>query len=88
LFSLIFEKIFKYFSVCHVHPNNYCGIVELGDIKIPQVIEVTFIRNDLIGRFRRDDDVVLPHELDRRNAKKKPDLIMPEIWWKSNFDNE
>ena len=47
MISSVFEKIYRTFSICHVHPNNCCGIVQLGRIDVPDVIEVTFLRNDL-----------------------------------------
>jgi hypothetical protein len=82
-FSSIFEKIYKNFKICHVHPNNGCGIAELNGITVPKVMEVTFIRNDLNIINTRNDDIALPHVLDRKNVDNIPDLVMPEIWWKS-----
>jgi len=73
------------FSVCHVHPNNCSGTLEFDGLCIPLVIEVTFIRNNLIADFQCDDTVVLPHELDGANVDCHPDIIMPEIWWRENF---
>ena len=82
LFSSIFEKIYLNFSICHVHPNNCCGIAELDGIKIPRVVEVTFIRNDLIDDPSCSDKISLPHVLDRKNIEENDDIMMPEIWWK------
>ena len=82
MFSSIFEKIYLNFSICHVHPNNDCGSVELDGIVVPRVIEISFIRNDLIDSFICPNDVVLPHKLDRRNVKNKDEIFMPEVWWK------
>lgn len=82
MMSAIFEKIYKNFSICHVHPNNCCGIMSLDGIDIPHVMEVTFIRNDLIEGALSDKSIQLPHILDRKNVKKKEDISMPEIWWK------
>ena len=81
MLSAIFEKIYKNFSICHVHPNNCCGIATLDEVPVPRVIEVTFIRNDLVPRSVAKN-IELPHELDRKNILLHPDLIMPEIWWK------
>ena len=81
MMSAIFEKIYKNFSICHVHPNNCCGIATLDEIPVPRVMEVTFIRNDLVPRSVAKN-IELPHELDRKNILLHPDLIMPEIWWK------
>ena len=84
MFSSIFEKIFRNFSICHVHPNNCCGIANLDGISVPRIMEVTFIRNDLIEKFLNKYDINLPHRLDRKNSLKNKDIIMPEIWWKKN----
>ena len=82
VFSAIFEKIYKSFSICHVHPNNCCGIVSLDGIHIPRVIEVTFIRNDLLDNFANGKPLILPHPLDSKNVEKNDDLSMPNEWWK------
>ena len=26
--SIIFEKLYRNFSICHVHPNNNCGVYQ------------------------------------------------------------
>jgi len=81
MMSAIFEKIYKNFSICHVHPNNCCGIETFDGVPVPRVMEVTFIRNDLVPSYLAKS-IELPHELDRKNVLRKDDLIMPEIWWK------
>jgi hypothetical protein len=80
--SSIFEKIYNNFSICHVHPNNCCGIASYNGIEVPRVAEITFIRNDLIAAYKKKLPVKLPHPLDRKNQDTNPDLLMPEIWWK------
>ena len=80
--TAIFEKIYKNFSICHVHPNNYCGIVSLDGIEIPRVIEVTFIRNDLSNNFSNNKPIMLPHPLDSKNIANYEDISMPIEWWK------
>lgn len=81
MFTAIFEKIFQSFLVCHVHPNNCCGIASIFGIEVPRVIEVTFLRNDLAEILDKQTKIQLPHELDRKNVPTKEDLIMPAIWW-------
>ncbi len=80
--SSIFEKIYKNFSICHVHPNNCSGIASLKGISVPRVMEVTFIRNDLAPNLKNNNPITLPHELDTPNVHGTPDIEMPEIWWK------
>jgi hypothetical protein len=77
----IFEKIYLNFSICHAHPNNCCGIAEIDEIKVPRVMEVVFIRNDLVSRFKKKKKIVLPHEFDCKNMKHLPDLKMPKEWY-------
>ena len=77
-----FEKLYKDFSIAHVHPNNCCGIARYHGVEIPRVFEVTFIRNDRIATCQAKGPVVLPHALDRRNLASKADIVMPDIWWK------
>jgi hypothetical protein len=82
MFSSIFEKIYKNFSICHVHPNNCCGIASRNGIDVPRVIEVTFLRNDYVERMGNGLGIELPHHLDRKNVSVKEDIVMPIKWWK------
>lgn len=82
IFTSIFDKIYKNFSICHVHPNNCCGIESLDGIDIPKVIEVTFIRNDLLDSFTNGKPLKLPHPLDSKNVEEYDDISMPFEWWK------
>ena len=79
--SIIFEKLYRHFSICHVHPNNCCGFTSLNGIDIPNVIEVTFLHHDLVDQFKSASALSLPHRLDRRNVSHEPDIGMPKIWW-------
>lgn len=80
--SSIFAKIYKNFSICHVHPNNCCGIASLDGIDIPRVIEVTFVRNDLVDGLRNGRELKLPHPLDSKNVEHNEDIYMPPEWWR------
>jgi hypothetical protein len=82
IFSSIFEKIYRNFSICHVHPNNCCGIVTRDGIEVPKVIEITFIRNDFLNIVKNNDTINLPHKLDRKNVLSNSDINMPDKWWK------
>ena len=82
--SGIFEKIYSEFSICHVHPNNCCGVMSYGGIDVPRIIEVTFIRNDKIEEVKSNCTINLPHRLDRVNLTNIPVLDMPVEWWKKD----
>ena len=79
--SILFEKLYRNFAICHVHPNNNCGVTSLNGIDMPNVIEVTFLRHDLVDKFKSASALSLPHPLDRKNVSHKPDIGMPKIWW-------
>lgn len=83
MLSSIFEKIYTEFSICHAHPNNYVGVAERGGFTIPPLLEVTFIRNDLIRDPRPRSTLSLPHRLDAKNVLGRPDVALPDRWWKS-----
>lgn len=77
----IFEKLYKSFSICHVHPNNVCGVETFKNISVPRTFEITFLRNDYAEKLKKDSQISLPHPLDQKNSNSYPDLIMPKIWW-------
>ena len=82
MISSIFEKLYREFSICHIHPNNVCGIETFKNISVPRTFEITFLRNDYVKKLKKDTPISLPHKLDQKNSEKYEDLIMPEIWWK------
>ena len=55
----------------------------MEDIKIPRVIEVTFIRNNVLNLNLSDYDISLPHKLDQKNIENRDDIVMPDLWWKN-----
>lgn len=77
----LFEKLYKMFSICHVHPNNCCGVAEFHNFEVPRVIEVTFLRNDYSDCLKSHSLPSLPHPLDERNVDSEVDIVMPDIWW-------
>lgn len=83
--SAMFDKLYQNFSICHVHPNNCCGIKTINSVEIPRVFEVTFLRNDYAARLRRDEQPALPHSLDRKNVEANDDIDMPTIWWQGQI---
>lgn len=82
VFSAIFEKIYRNFSICHVHPNNCSGLATLNGVDVPRLLEITFVRNDVLPTFSKNEQVVLPHPLDCQNVDENDDIVLPEIWWK------
>ena len=79
LIMQIFNKILKYFYVVHIHPNNCCRVHEFKNIKIPELLEFTFIRKDRVSSFEFIHD--LPNELDSRNVLDRDDIVLDKIWY-------
>ena len=79
LSSHAFYKLLQTHSVVHVHPNNLGKTVKRNNIEIPELIEITFLRNDRI--HSRQNTQTFPHELDVRNTDS-PQLVLPARWYK------
>ena len=75
LFANVFEKIDKNFICTHIHGNNYC-IDRYNEI--PKVIEISYIRRDLLEYYTIDKQMY-PTELDRVNNRMFKDLRLG--WW-------
>ncbi len=80
LIAATFRKLLRNHRIVHIHPNNCCPVTVLGDIAIPKIMEFTFHRQD---RARPDPNrkPTIPHPLDRKNLKGKPDLALPACWY-------
>ncbi len=79
--SPFFDKLATMFTVVHAHPNNCCGDFGLpeSDIRVPNVLELTLVRND---RFIPGaGSVLLPHPLDvSRNVPRNAPLVLSDAW--------
>ena len=80
----MFAKLLKYFQVVHNHPNNCCGMVNMGGIVAPRVFELTFLRRD--RAFAPGFQESFPHPLDRPNRPDQPALALPPAWYSSEED--
>jgi hypothetical protein len=77
----VLKKLNQIFVCTHVHGNNN-PIHPWVDINFPQVIEVTYVRRDLVEIYDVDMDIY-PSELDYPNRVGYPDL--PLDWWKHTY---
>lgn len=74
----VIDKLFQSFEICHVHPNNFSKIVNFDkDISIPEIIEVSFLRRDLI--LIKEKVKSLPHPLDSKNIPEKEDIRLKKF---------
>ena len=75
----VLEKLNKYFYVCHIHPNNTCGLNIISKIPVPNAIEVTLIRKDRVKKLKFNKS--FPHPQDRPCSNNKKEILLPKIWF-------
>ncbi|WP_339925656.1 FkbM family methyltransferase [uncultured Cyclobacterium sp.] len=84
-FSIIevaFSKLLVNHSVVHIHPNNSYGSIVKNDIKIPKIIEVTFLRKD--SGVLEEYQTKFPHPLDKDNIKGKSMVLSKDLFYSKN----
>jgi hypothetical protein len=64
LITTTFYKLLRDFRIVHVHANNCCKVVKVGDQLLPPVMEFTFLRNDRI--IKSDNRISLPTGLTQK----------------------
>ena len=69
-------------TVAHLHPNNCCGIFQIGSLAIPKTLEVTLLRNDRLKS--KTPSMQFPHPLDRENTNN-PSLELPFRWYRDFY---
>lgn len=75
----VFDKLSEHFTIAHIHTNNYQRIWKRGDVEIPSVMEITFLRNDWVKKDNKP--LTFPHPLDVLNEQDKPPRHLPKCWW-------
>lgn len=75
----VFTKLRKHHVPFHIHGNNNKGGTQLGNNFIPNVIELSYVRKDLIEYV--EDDRTYPTELDRPNRLGRKDLKLGDWKW-------
>lgn len=73
-YTRVLELIQRTHTIVHVHANNSLEPVVYGDRGIPQLIEMTFVRNSLTAFIPTQLTFPVPN-LDFPNKSWKPDII-------------
>jgi len=81
----IIDKINKYFTLIHIHPNNCCDVFKVSSINIPNVFEATYVNNSLIN-FKKLEKLNFPHPEDSPNLSYKKEILLDNFFYngKSN----
>lgn len=74
-----FLRLLQDFHLVHNHPNNYGGAVRVGDLVIPRVLELTWLRKDRADAIANARQ--FPHPLDVVNDPKSADIALPPQWF-------
>jgi hypothetical protein len=74
----VFDKLLQTHACVHIHPNNGGGVLRMGGLAIPPVMEFTFQRRDrLLNPVPRRD---FPCPLDRDNTPHAT-VPLPACWY-------
>ena len=74
-FSDLIYRLSNYFYFCHLHPNNTSKIKKIGNLKIPDMLELTLINKSRVKKipFKK---LKLPHKLDKKTDPSKKDIYL------------
>jgi Flp pilus assembly protein TadD len=68
------RKLASHFTLCHVHANNFSPIRIVGGFPLPEALELTYIRSDLVRRT--PSTTLYPTSIDRPNFPQFPDHLL------------
>ncbi len=73
------DRLLANHTCVHAHPNNTAVAEKVGDIEIPDLMELTFLRTDRSTSWQ--DYGSFPHPLDRDNDPRLPSMVLPPCWY-------
>jgi hypothetical protein len=73
-----FLKLLTTFEIVHVHANNAESFQLIHGFEVPPLVEITFVRKDLISKSTFKDQI--SHELDSVNVPGLPSVQLGELW--------
>ena len=77
IFTPTMTKLLSYYDCVHAHANNCCGTINIADMDVPKVIELSFYRKDSNTGNKHTS---IPHPLDIVNNPGKPPLLLGPPW--------
>jgi hypothetical protein len=84
--STVFEKLARTHFVYHVHGNNCGNFANVGNVIVPQSLEVSFARR---GTFEAvEGRTVFPTPLDRPNQPGRADLFLGHFQFGADAPNQ
>ena len=74
-----FKTLRENFTPYHIHGNNHARSFLINEKTCAEVIEVSYVRNDLV-EFT-DDDVIFPTKLDNPNRVSREQIMLGNFKW-------
>lgn len=81
MLSSVLEQLYENFRIVHIHPNNADADFNIKGVKVPRVMEVTFLNIALLENQLVNAPVTLPNCLDMRNVAGRDDIVVDRIWY-------
>jgi hypothetical protein len=75
LIRSVLTKIHRTHAPVHLHANNATGIRLVQGVPVPPLVEVTFVRRNLVPTAGHSNEPI-PGPLDRPNMTDRPDLCL------------
>jgi hypothetical protein len=84
VFKPVLEKLNGMFTPVHAHLNNREGdrILEGTDLRVPQIVEMTYLRNDRYSKLAKSNlyKPLVPHPLDITNEPGREPRYLGYPW--------
>ncbi len=77
-YSAVLEKLSKAFYIFHIHSNNSLPVTAIGDRIFPPLLEVSFVRKDLVDAKKSNASFPI-YGLDYPNKPDRPDVSLDGI---------
>lgn len=75
LYARALDKLLLSHKIIHLHANNSLPVMDIGNEKMPPLIELTLVRNDLAKFTPTPDSKIYLPGLDMPNKPYKPELF-------------
>lgn len=68
------RRLNKFFYIYHIHPNNSLRPIEVMGHKLPPLLEVSFVRKDLVEVAGEKSPIIIGHSFDAPNKTDRDDI--------------
>lgn len=84
-FIQVMDKLSSYYTLCHIHGNNWGGVWQYEGFDVPKVLELSFINKKLVEIEEDDNETAYPIEgLDVPNNPNQKDYLLEFINYKED----